>query len=294
MAKETNEILGHGADADGIEEYDNPLPDWWLALFAMTIIWAPIYGISYHAIAGNSQVDQYNQEMAAAAVQWPENDDAIAFVMTDEMVAEGEGVFTQNCVVCHGAEMTGGAGGGPNLIDAEWIHGSSPESVISTIKNGVLAKGMPAWGTMLSGENIQALTAYIVSKRDPNVVDLAPAEPVVVAAVEPVVGGGEPVVDGTENAGNDVVVAAVEVLDPSITGESIFAANCTACHMADMTGGVGPNLIDDEWIHGGDLETITRIITVGVAEKGMIAWGPILGPAKIELVAQYVHEQTAE
>ncbi len=292
MAKETNEILGHGAEADGIEEYDNPLPDWWLALFAMTIIWAPIYGISYHAIAGNSQVGRYNQEMADAAVRWPENNDEIAFVMTDEMVAEGEGVFTQTCVACHGADMTGGVGA--NLIDAEWINGSAPEAVIRTISEGVPAKGMPAWGGILGTEKVQAVAAYIVSNRDPNVVDLAPAEPIIAAVeteVAPVEDGG---VDATDNAGDAVQVAAVEVLDPSITGETIFATNCTACHAPDMTGGVGPNLIDDEWIHGGDLESITAIITDGVAEKGMIAWGPILGPAKIELVAQYVHEQTAE
>ena len=88
--------------------------------------------------------------------------------------------------------------------------------------------------------------------------------------------------------------AVPAALDPSITGESIFLQNCVACHGADMTGGVGPNLIDDEWIHGGDLPTITRIITEGVPEKGMISWGPILGEQKIELVAQYVHSKTAE
>jgi cytochrome c oxidase cbb3-type subunit 3 len=295
MAQETNEILGHGAEADGIEEYDNPLPDWWLALFAITIIWAPLYAISYHAIQGNSQVDQYDQAMAAAAVMWPASDETIAFVMTDERVAQGEVVFAQTCATCHAADMTGGAG--PSLVDAEWIHGSAPEAVIYTITNGVLPKGMPAWGAMLGAEKVQAVAAYIVSSREPNVVDLAPAEPVAVAT-GPADDDAEPVeddrVEGTETIRDTVVDAAVEVLDPLITGESIFAANCTACHMADMTGGVGPNLIDDEWIHAGDLETIRAIVTNGVVEKGMIAWGPILGPAKIELVAQYVHGKTAE
>ena len=45
MAKENNRLLGHSDEADGIDEYDNPLPDWWLGLFWLTIVWALGYGV---------------------------------------------------------------------------------------------------------------------------------------------------------------------------------------------------------------------------------------------------------
>ena len=295
MSKETNETLGHADESDGIEEYDNPLPDWWLGLFGVTIVWAFAYAVSYHFIEGDSQEKRYEVQMAEAAARWPVSDEIIAFEMSDELVAEGAGVFAQNCASCHNDDMTGKIG--PSLIDAEWIHGSEPEAVVYTITNGVLAKAMPAWGTILGPEKVQAVAAYIIANRDPNVVDL-PSAVAPVAEQEAAIDG-----DGTidEDITQDGVVVVIDeepavpaALDPSITGESIFLQNCVACHGADMTGGVGPNLIDDEWIHGGDLPTITRIITEGVPEKGMISWGPILGEQKIELVAQYVHSKTAE
>ena len=56
-------------------------------------------------------------------------------------------------------------------------------------------------------------------------------------------------------------------------------------------GGIGPNLLDTIWIHGGKPEEILHTITVGVPEKGMLTWGPILGPEKVAQVAAYVVEQ---
>ena len=55
MSKDTNELLGHADEADGIEEYDNPLPDWWVGLFWITVIWAFGYTIHYHVIADERQ-----------------------------------------------------------------------------------------------------------------------------------------------------------------------------------------------------------------------------------------------
>ena len=44
MSKATGQVLGHADEADGIEEYDNALPDWWLVLFWLTIAWVALYG----------------------------------------------------------------------------------------------------------------------------------------------------------------------------------------------------------------------------------------------------------
>ena len=71
-------------------------------------------------------------------------------------------------------------------------------------------------------------------------------------------------------------------------GESIFKANCAACHGQLGEGGVGPNLTDPYWIHGGDIKSIFRTIAHGVPEKGMIAWNTQLRPADIQRVASYI------
>ena len=71
MSKDTNELLGHADEADGIEEYDNPLPDWWVGLFWITIIWALGYTVHYHFIGNRSQVNDLAMEMAAAEARWP-------------------------------------------------------------------------------------------------------------------------------------------------------------------------------------------------------------------------------
>ncbi|HXH29055.1 MAG TPA: c-type cytochrome, partial [Candidatus Polarisedimenticolia bacterium] len=77
-------------------------------------------------------------------------------------------------------------------------------------------------------------------------------------------------------------------------GEAIYKANCVPCHGADMKGGIGPNLLDTVWIHGGRPEDILHTITVGVPDKGMLTWGPILGPEKVAQVAAYVVERNRE
>jgi cytochrome c oxidase cbb3-type subunit 3 len=74
-------------------------------------------------------------------------------------------------------------------------------------------------------------------------------------------------------------------------GKTVFQSNCVACHGADLHGGIGPNLTDATWIHGGRLDEIVHTVTNGVPEKGMPTWGPVLGPQKVAQVAAFVHEQ---
>jgi cytochrome c oxidase cbb3-type subunit 3 len=63
-------------------------------------------------------------------------------------------------VACHGAELKGGIG--PDLTDDTWIHGSAPDSVLATIRDGVAAKGMPSWGPILGPDKIRQVAAYIL------------------------------------------------------------------------------------------------------------------------------------
>jgi cytochrome c oxidase cbb3-type subunit 3 len=74
-------------------------------------------------------------------------------------------------------------------------------------------------------------------------------------------------------------------------GKAIFedASRCASCHLADGGGLVGPNLTDDYWIHGARPADILKTINDGVPDKGMLTWGPILGPKKVAEVAAYVY-----
>ena len=88
MSKETNRLMGHADEADGIEEYDNPLPDWWLGLFWITIIWAVGYTVHYHFIADRSQEAALAAEIAAADARWPEQAQAeLAFTYSEDAPA---------------------------------------------------------------------------------------------------------------------------------------------------------------------------------------------------------------
>lgn len=156
-----NQVLGHAGESDGIEEYDNPLPDWWLGLFWLCIVWAFGYTIHYHFIAERSQEKELAAEIAAADVRWPASSAAVEFAITPELVAAGETVYGANCVACHGPGLRGGIG--PDLTDDTWIHGDSPEEVVRIISEGVPAMGMPGWGPILGAERVNQAAAYILS-----------------------------------------------------------------------------------------------------------------------------------
>jgi len=78
--------------------------------------------------------------------------------------------------------------------------------------------------------------------------------------------------------------------DPAVvaSGEKIYKTNCVACHGPDLKGGIGQNLIDSTWIHGGLPTNLYATIVNGVAAKGMPTWGPVLGPSRIADVVAFV------
>lgn len=71
-------------------------------------------------------------------------------------------------------------------------------------------------------------------------------------------------------------------------GAEIFNLRCVSCHGTKAEGGIGPNLTDDYWIHGGKMVQIVKTIHDGIPEKGMIAWSVLLSNEDIISVAAYV------
>jgi cytochrome c oxidase cbb3-type subunit 3 len=162
--EERDVLLGHEDENDGIQEYDNPLPDWWLGLFWATIIFAIGYFVHYHFIADRSPQKALARELAAAEERWatPETGGEQGLVLSEEAAAAGAQVYATNCVACHLADMTGSIG--PNLVDDEWIHGGTPEDIQNVIINGVPEKGMLAWLPIIGAEQVNQVTAYVVKR----------------------------------------------------------------------------------------------------------------------------------
>lgn len=161
--QEKDRILEHSYD--GIQEYDNPMPRWWVTLFWATIVFAVGYGLGVSGFGrGPGRVADYESEMAAFRTAHPEPvapDSAalMAMVADADELAEGKAIFTKNCVACHGPD--GGGLIGPNLTDDYWIHGGRIGEIGVTVTAGVLAKGMPPWGKILKQEDLEKVVAYV-------------------------------------------------------------------------------------------------------------------------------------
>ncbi len=175
MKKEQDKLLG--SFYDGIQEYDNDLPRWWLWLFYGTIIFAVVYVGYYHLGSGLSQEEELAVKMAAineskkvaAATQKDaalDADGLLALAGKAEIVAKGKETFTVKCVACHNAQGQGLVG--PNLTDNYWIHGGKITDIRNVIEVGVAAKGMIPWKGLLSDDEINAVTAFIWSIKGSN------------------------------------------------------------------------------------------------------------------------------
>jgi cytochrome c oxidase cbb3-type subunit III len=157
---------------DGIQEYDNPLPRWWVILFWATIIFSVLYWFNLGTGIGPGRIAQYDAEVAAAKAAAPPPPEATspealaAMVSNAEVLASAKQAFVTNCASCHKAD--GGGMIGPNLTDNAWIHGGSLVEIRKTITEGVIAKGMPPWGTLLKPDVIDGLTAYVASLKGTN------------------------------------------------------------------------------------------------------------------------------
>lgn len=162
---------------DGIQEYDNPLPPWWVYLFVVTVIWAAIY-LFYYNLTGIgpsseeeylAEVEEYNKKYAAvlaaeASVDWNAPD--FELVSDQGKLDKAKNLYTANCAACHGALGEGGIG--PNLTDDYWIHGPGINNIARIIALGVPEKGMIPWKNTFKSTDIVSLASYVITLHGTN------------------------------------------------------------------------------------------------------------------------------
>ncbi len=159
-------------DFDGIQEFDNPMPNWWLALLIASIVFAFGYWAVMHRYVEESdpgkvltaKMERASQEAARRAgvlsnpILWTMSRDAT-------VVKAGKEVYLASCAPCHLPDLAGAIG--PNLKDEIWIHGSQPLDILKVITEGVAVKGMPTWGPVLGRQKISEVAAFILSFHQP-------------------------------------------------------------------------------------------------------------------------------
>lgn len=273
-------LTGH--DWNGIKELDTPVPRGVLIFLIVTHVFAvawwflmPSWPLGDTYTRGLLQTDQRQSveqqllDSAARRAFWTKQIESLSFdeIRADEalmLVVQNSGhqLFGDNCAACHGIDGKGRANY-PDLTDDDWLWGGDIEVIAQTVRVGVNAENsgsrlseMPRFGVdeMLPREDIDKAAAYIFSLSNPDY----------------------------STASNITTIDA---------GREIFLSNCASCHGEDAGGkqDVGaPNLTDDRWLYGGDLETI--ITTIHGGRRGhMPTWDERLTEAEIKTLALYVH-----
>lgn len=255
------DVTGH--KWDGLEEFNNPLPRWWLWLFYITIVFSLVYLVLFPGLGTfkgvlnwSSQGSQYGAEMESAAQTYDPIFKKYAAMPVDQVAqdeeAQGMGrrMFLSYCAQCHGSDAGGGKGF-PNLTDNDWLYGGAPEQIKQTIMAGRQA-AMPAHKERVDAAGIESLAHYVMS------------------------------LSGRKEA--DAAKVA--------QGQQLFTANgCLACHGVDGKGNQAmgaPNLTDSTWLYGSSLDTIKESIANG-RNGQMPAQGDFLGADKVHLLTAYVY-----
>jgi cytochrome c oxidase cbb3-type subunit III len=257
-AGEQADLHDHVWDGD-LQEYNNPLPRWWMWLFYITIFFSLGYLIYFPGLGSFggtgqwSSEGEYQAEVAKAEgefgplfAQYAKTDLAILAKDT-KANAMGQRLFLTYCAQCHGSDA-GGAVGFPNLRDKDWIYGSAPETIKETIANGRMGV-MPPWGAVLGDEGVKDMAHYVMSL-------------------------------------NGRVFDSLR----AARGKEKFITTCVACHGAEGKGNpaIGAENLTLTLLHGADEPALIETISKGRIDI-MPAQKELLGEAKVHLLAAYVY-----
>lgn len=160
---------------DGIQEYDQRLPNWWLNTLYGTIVFSIGYWF-VNVIAGvvpsdGSQIDaemaRISAEKMAGSIDVSNDDKFWEMGSNAVFVSAGQQTYASLCVACHLPSLRGKSENptavGPDLTDTAWVHGGTPKEIYNTVSKGVLAKGMPAWEPVLGQKKTAEVVAFILS-----------------------------------------------------------------------------------------------------------------------------------
>ena len=277
-----DEVETTGHSWDGIEEFNNPLPRWWLWTLYATIVWAIGYTIAYPAwplVNGATPGLMKWSTRADVAAEIKAVDDANAAIEGKLASADltaiasdpelngyaknaGHAVFQTWCAQCHGSGAQGNKGF-PSLLDDDWLWGGTIEDIHYTVTHGVRNEDdddarfseMPKFGVdeLLSEEEIEQVVNHVLT------------------------------ISGQADQADAEMAKA---------GAVVFEDNCSSCHGEDGKGDRdqgAPNLTDAIWLYGGDKETIRETVTF--ARFGVMpTWAARLSESDIRAVATYVHQ----
>jgi cytochrome c oxidase cbb3-type subunit 3 len=160
---------------DGIQEYDQRLPNWWLyTLFGAIAFWILCW---FNFLFGRTESDAAAVDGAmtrvaalkmASSIDVSNDDKFWEMGANPVFVDAGKQTFNSLCVACHLPSMRGKtenpAAVGPDLTDTAWIHGGTPKEIYATVSKGVLTKGMPAWEPVLGQKKTAEVVAYLLSR----------------------------------------------------------------------------------------------------------------------------------
>jgi cytochrome c oxidase cbb3-type subunit 3 len=252
-------LMGHVWD-ENLEEYNNPLPRWWLWLFYITLGFGVVYLILYPGLGSFPGLlkwtshGQYEREQALAKQRYEPIYAKYAAMSIPQLAADpqareiGQRLFLNYCAQCHASDGRGGKGF-PNLTDNDWLYGGDPETITASITNG-RSGIMPPWASVLGEEGVKDVANYVLQ------------------------------ISGKTH---DNLRAT--------HGKELFQQNCIACHGPEGKGNpaVGaPNLTDDISLYGGGQMSLIETISKG-RNGVMPAWGGFLGPEKVHILAGYVY-----
>ncbi|MGH1360707.1 MAG: cytochrome-c oxidase, cbb3-type subunit III [Burkholderiaceae bacterium] len=255
---------GHVWD-DDLTELNHPLPRWWLYLFYITCVFGFVYLVlypglgSYKGLLGWTQVGQYEQEVAKVKERVEPlyakflGQDIAAVSEDAEAVGMGERLYLTYCIQCHGSDARGSKGF-PNLTDADWLGGGTPDYIKSTILNGRTAVMPPMAAALGGGKEVENVAHYTAS---------------------------------LSGLAHDEIKAA-RGKDKFGTCAACHGAN------GEGNAAIGaPNLTDDVWLHGIGVSAIAAAINEG-RQNAMPAFNELVGDGPAHVLAAYVWSLSKE
>ena len=254
----TTDTTGHVWDGD-LRELNNPLPRWWLWLFLISVVFSVGYVVLFPGLGnhpgtlGWSQIREWEamqakQEAAAQRILARFADRGAGELALDpDAVRIGRNLFANECAACHGADGRGSTGF-PNLTDADWLWGGSPELVEASIHGGRMGVMAP-WSEILGDRGVDDATAYVLS------------------------------LSGREAQQGDAEAGAAHF--------RTYCVACHGENGAGNPDVGGPNLTDNVWLHGGSAAAIRATIADG-RQNQMPAQGERLGDTRVRLLTAYV------